>query len=194
MNKGKVPSNIGMIIVVGPSGVGKSSLVDRVTKEIPILFDTVTFTTRTMRKGESEGKPYHFVSEDQFLKLLEEDFFVEWARVHNRFYGTSREQIEQAIGSGRIVIMDVDVQGARTFREKYANSFSIFVLPPSIDELRYRIKKRDKMDESELSIRMENARKEISQADEFNMKLINSDFEMAYGHFKKVIEEIVKNR
>ncbi|MCB0350824.1 MAG: guanylate kinase [Bdellovibrionales bacterium] len=190
----EIKPNIGMIIVVGPSGVGKSTLVDKITAEMPILFDTVTYTTRSMRKGEKEGVPYHFVTEEVFKELIEKNFFVEWAHVHKNMYGTSREEIDQAIGSGRVVIMDVDVQGAKTFREKYPNSFTVFVLPPSIDELRQRIKKRDKMDEGELEIRMENARLEMAQASDFDMQLVNADFNSSYSQFKKVVEEIVKNR
>src|SRR5690242_8331819 len=114
-----------MIIVVGPSGVGKSTLVDKITAEFPILFDTVTYTTRAMRKGEKEGVPYHFVAQEKFLELVEQNFFVEWANVHNKMYGTSRVQVDEAIAAGRIVIMDVDVQGAKVFREKYPNSLTL---------------------------------------------------------------------
>src|SRR5437763_1136876 len=85
-----VRKNIDVIIVAGPSGVGKSSLVDKVTTEVPILFDTVTYTTRAMRKGEKEGVPYHFVNDEKFKELIEKNFFVEWAHVHNKMYGTSR--------------------------------------------------------------------------------------------------------
>lgn len=193
-SEAQIKKNVSMIIVVGPSGVGKSSLVDKITKELPVLFDTVTYTTRSMRKGESEGFPYHFVSEQKFKELIEQNFFVEWAHVHTKMYGTSRVEIDEAIASGRVVIMDVDVQGARTFRDKYPNSFAIFILPPSIDELRHRIKKRDKMSEEELAIRMENARIELSQAGDFDFQLVNADFDTSYGHFKKVVEEIIKNR
>ncbi len=189
-----IPNGINMIIVVGPSGVGKSTLVDKAKAEFAQLFDTTTYTTRTMRKGESEGNPYHFVSENRFHELIEQDFFVEWAHVHNKMYGTPRHQIDEAISAGRVVIMDVDVQGARTFKEKYPTAFSIFVLPPSLDELRHRIKKRDKMDGAELDLRLENARKEIAQAKQFNIQIVNADFDLCYGQFKKIIEEILKNR
>jgi guanylate kinase len=194
LNKPEIKKGIGMVIVVGPSGVGKSTLVDKITAEVPQLFDTTTYTTRPMRKGEREGVPYHFVSEDRFKELIEQNFFVEWAYVHHKMYGTPRDQIDSAIAAGRVVIMDVDVQGARTFREKYPNSFSIFVLPPSIDELRHRIKKRDKMDEKELEVRMENARVEMAQAEDFDWQLVNADINASYAQFKKVVEEIVKNR
>ncbi|MEQ1664073.1 MAG: guanylate kinase [Bdellovibrionales bacterium] len=183
-----------MIIVVGPSGVGKSTLVDKITKELPILFDTVTYTTRKMRRGEKEGVPYHFVTAEQFQVLIKEDFFIEWAKVHNNFYGTPRDQIDGAIKEGRIVIMDIDVQGAKTFRLKYPNSLSIFILPPSIDDLRYRIKKRDKMADDELDLRIENARKEMELAQTFDIQIVNADFDSSYKQFKKVIEEVIKNR
>ncbi len=183
-----------MIIVVGPSGVGKSTLVDRAKAEFSQLFDTTTYTTRAMRKGESEGNPYHFVSEEKFRELIEQGFFIEWAHVHNKLYGTPKHQIDDAIQSGRVVIMDVDIQGARTFKEKYPAAFSIFILPPSLDELRQRISKRDKMDGGELDLRLENARKELAQAKQFNIQIVNADFGLCYVQFKKLIEEILKNR
>jgi guanylate kinase len=178
-----------MIIVVGPSGVGKSSFVDLVTKEIPILFDTVTYTTRAMRAGESEGIPYHFVTEERFKNLLKEEFFIEHAIVHGRMYGTPKHQIDDAIASGRVVIMDVDVQGAKTFKEKYPTAYAIFIHPPSIDELRRRVIKRDGKALPDLETRMQNAQKEIKVAHEFDIELTNEDFEKSYTAFKKIIVE-----
>jgi guanylate kinase len=189
-----IAKGVGMVIVVGPSGVGKSSLVDKVVAEFSILFDTVTCTTRPMRKGEREGVPYHFMDEKKFRELIEQNYFVEWAQVHNKLYGTPKEQIDGAMAEGRVVIMDVDVQGARVFRAKYPNSYAIFILPPSIDELRQRIKKRDKMDEAELDLRLENARRELAQATEYDAQIVNADFNRSYAQFKKIVEEIVKNR
>ena len=193
MNAG-TKKNIDMIIVVGPSGVGKSTLVDKITAELPVLFDTVTYTTRPMRKGEREGVPYHFVNENRFKELINKDFFIEWAKVHNKMYGTPREQIDSAIQNGRVVIMDVDVQGAKTFRQKYPNSYTIFVRPPSLDELRYRIKNRDEMSDDELEVRMGSARVEMEQAADFDLQFTNADLDIAYEQFKKIIEELVKNR
>jgi guanylate kinase len=134
------------------------------------------------------------MSEDRFRELIATDYFVEWAQVHNKLYGTPKSQIDGALAEGRVVIMDVDVQGARVFREKYPNSYAIFILPPSIDELRHRIKKRDKMEPAELELRLENARKELSQAGEYDAQIINVDVNQSYAQFKKIVEEIVKNR
>ena len=108
-----------MIIVSAPSGAGKSSFLDRVLKDFPILKDTITYTTRTMRTGESDGNPYYFVSKEKFLELKEQGFFVESAKVHDNFYGTPLHQIEDAMRENRVVIMDVDVKGAATFKKKY---------------------------------------------------------------------------
>lgn len=180
---------ISMIIVVGPSGVGKSSFVDLITKDMPILFDTVTYTTRAMRKGESEGHPYHFVDENKFRSLLKEGFFVEHAVVHGRMYGTPKHQIDDAIAAGRVVIMDVDIQGAKTFKEFYPDAFAIFIHPPSIDELRRRVVSRDGKVADDLEVRMENARKEIAVAHTFDAQLTNEDLKFSYAQFKKLIEE-----
>lgn len=185
----KTKHPISMIIVVGPSGVGKSSFVDRITKEMPILFDTVTYTTRGMRKGESEGHPYHFVDEAKFLSLIKEGFFVEHANVHGRMYGTPKHQIDDAIAAGRVVIMDVDIQGAKTFKEYYPSAFTVFIHPPSIDELRRRVISRDGKVCDDLEVRMENARKEIAVSHTFDAQLTNDDFEKSYAQFKKFIEE-----
>ena len=181
-----------MIILAAPSGAGKSSFVDRITKEFPRLRDTVTYTTRTMRAGEREGTPYHFVSKEKFEALVEQDFFVEWAVVHGNLYGTPYYQIREAWERNEVVIMDVDVQGADTFRAKFPeDAVSIFILPPSIEELRRRVVKRDGKVPADLEVRMANAEKEIRRADDFDYQLVNDDFDNSYRQFKKIIEELL---
>ena len=178
-----------IIIVSAPSGAGKSSFVERICKEDPRLRDTVTFTTRAMRKGESEGHPYHFVSEQRFLELRSQNYFVEWAEVHNRYYGTPLVQLEEAWKQNQCVIMDVDVQGARTFVEKYPESArSIFILPPSIKVLRSRIVNRDGRVPDDLEVRMQNAEKEMTFSSSFHFCVVNDQFEESYAEFKKIIE------
>ncbi len=185
----KMPTR--MIIIVAPSGAGKSSFVDRITAEFKILRDTVTYTTRQMRAGEVEGSPYHFVSADKFKELIGQNFFVEWAHVHQNMYGTPYYQIDEAFKKNEVVIMDVDVQGADTFRSKYPDAKTIFILPPSIDELRRRVMKRDKKLPPDLEVRMQNATKEINRAKEFDYQVVNDDFESSYAKFKKIIEELL---
>lgn len=180
-----------LIIVAAPSGAGKSSFVEKISREDARLLDIITFTTRAKRKGEAEGKPYHFISVEDFQKRVEEGFFIEWAKVHTNFYGTSRESIEGAWQQGKCAIMDVDVQGVATFKAKYPEAKTIFILPPSIDELRRRIEKRDGGVPQDIEVRMANAQKEILLAQSFDFQVINDNFEQSYAKFKKIVEELL---
>ncbi len=180
-----------MIIVAAPSGAGKSSFVERISHEDRRLFDTITFTTRTMRAGESEGKPYFFITPEDFQKKVDQGFFVEWANVHNNLYGTSLKQLEEAWSKDLCVIMDVDVQGASTFRRKYPDAVTFFILPPSIDELRRRIVKRDGKTPADLEVRMGNAVKELELAGQFDYQIVNDKFDKSYEEFKKIVEKLI---
>ncbi len=180
-----------MIILAAPSGAGKSSFVEKITQEIPRLRDTITYTTRKMRAGESEGMPYHFVTKERFEQLLNQEFFVEWAVVHENLYGTPMHQLTDAWERDEVVIMDVDVQGADTFKRKFPDAVTVFILPPSIDELRRRVTKRDGKIPADLEVRMKNAEHEIARADDFDIRLVNDDFTESYRQFKKIIEELL---
>ena len=180
-----------MIIVAAPSGAGKSSFLARAISEFEQLRDTVTYTTRRMRAGESEGSPYHFVSIERFRQLVSDGFFVEHAAVHDNFYGTPFHQLEDAWRDGKVIIMDVDVQGADTFRSKFPDAKSIFILPPSIEELRRRVVLRDKKVPEDLEVRMRNAEAEVRRAPEYDYRVVNDDFEKSYAQFKKIIEELL---
>lgn len=184
-----------LIIVAAPSGAGKSSFVERICREEPRLFDTVTFTTRIMRRGESQGNPYHFVSRSEFEALVAKNYFVEWAFVHNNMYGTPLEQLENAWKENKAVIMDVDIQGAATFRKKFPKQAAgIFILPPSLEELKRRIIKRDGAPPADLDVRLRNAEIELQKAHEFEYQVINDDFERSYAEFKKIIEDLLSER
>ena len=180
-----------LIILAAPSGAGKSSFIEKICSEKKVLFDTITYTTRSMRLGESQGSPYFYVTEAEFNTKKDQGFFVEWARVHNHLYGTSRVQIEEAWLQDRCVIMDVDIQGAKTFKDLYPQSRSIFILPPSIEELRKRIIKRDGKIPTDIEIRMDNAKKEMKEAAEFDFRIVNDHFETSYAEFKKIIENLL---
>lgn len=184
-----------MIILIGPSGVGKSSFLDRAVLDFSRLRDTVTYTTRAMRTGEKEGQPYHFVSREQFQKLITQGFFVEHAEVHGQFYGTPLHQLEDAWGEKDVLIMDVDVQGAHTFKSKYPDSLTIFILPPNLDALRHRLIKRGRGEAPiDLDVRLRNAEIEMAQAPRFDHQVINDNFDVAYAEIKKLIEEYLRNR
>ncbi|MEK2645087.1 guanylate kinase [Bdellovibrio sp. BCCA] len=180
-----------LIIVAAPSGAGKSSFVEKLSQENPRLVDIITYTTRAMRKGESEGQPYHFISSEDFQKKIKEGFFVEWAKVHTNFYGTSFESIENAWKQDKCAIMDIDIQGVATFKSKFPDAKTVFILPPSIDELRRRIEKRDGGVPADIEVRMANAEKEIREASKFDYQIVNDVFEQSYSQFKKIVEELL---
>lgn len=180
-----------MIIVAAPSGAGKSSFVERVVKEDPRLVDIITFTTRSPRKGESQGHPYYFVTKEEFINKRDANFFVEWAQVHNNLYGTPLDQIETAWAANKCVIMDVDVQGTATFKRLFPESKSIFILPPSIEELKKRIIKRDGGIPKDIDVRMTNAEREMLEAHKFDFQLVNEIFQESYSEFKKIIESLL---
>lgn len=181
-----------MILVAAPSGAGKSSFLERIIKEIPQLEDVVTYTTRSMRTHESEGVHYHFVTQTDFERKISENFFVEWAKVHSNYYGTSQESLESAWKRHKVVIMDLDVQGVDTFKTKYPKDLkTIFILPPSPEELRRRIINRDNKVPSDLELRIKNAEIEIRKAVEYDFQVVNDDFEASYAKFKKIIEDLL---
>ncbi len=178
-----------MIIVAAPSGAGKSSFVEKLAADDSRFHDIITYTTRAMRHHESQGKPYFFISVDEFKKKVSKDFFIEWAQVHTNLYGTSFEQIHLAWAKEKVVIMDIDIQGVVTFKSKFPDAKTVFILPPSIEELRRRVIKRDGSAPSDLDIRMKNAEKEMAKASEFDVRIVNDQFEVSYAEFKKVVEK-----
>ena len=177
-----------IIVVAAPSGAGKNTFIDRALEEFDQLHDITTCTTRAKRKGERDGHPYHFFSESDFKNKIDEGFFVEWAKVHVYYYGIPWKEILDPWSRGQVVIMDVDVQGAQTIREKFPQCLSIFIQPPNIEALKERILKREGGLPDDIDIRMASAEKEIKRACEFDVQIINEDFEQAFSQFKEVLE------
>lgn len=186
-------SQVRMILIAAPSGAGKNSFMGRALKDFPVLKDIVTYTTRKMRSHESQGEDYHFISKPEFEAKIEEGFFAEWSPVHDSLYGTSHQSLEQAWAEGRVAIMDIDVQGVEKFMKIYPDAISVFILPPSIEELKKRILSRDKKPPANLELRLKNAEKEIQLAHKFDYQLVNDDFEKSYQRFQKILEELVSN-
>jgi guanylate kinase len=180
------------LLIIGPTAVGKSTLLGRALLDYPVLCDIITYTTRDPRAGEKDGDPYHFVSEAKFRELMNDGFFIETANVHGKLYGTPRDQFELAHATGRVVIMDIDVQGAKKLLEVYPEAMTVFVQPPTMDALRQRFVKRGVTSEKDLENRLVSAQKEMAQAQDFKKTIINDDFEAAYIELRKVIENILK--
>lgn len=184
-------SDVRMILIAAPSGAGKNSFMQRALSDFPQLQDIVTYTTRQMREGEVSGVDYHFVTREDFEQKIEKNFFVEWSPVHDSLYGTSHKSLEDSWASGRVAIMDIDVQGVDKFTQIYSDAISIFILPPSIDELKKRILSRDKKPPANLELRLQNAAKEIQLAHKYDYQLVNDNFEKSYLGFKKILEELL---
>ncbi len=180
-----------MILIAAPSGAGKNSFMLRALEDFPRLKDIITYTTRKMRFGEVQGNPYHFLSTEDFKKKIDQGFFVEWSPVHDSLYGTSRNSLEEAWSEDLVAIMDIDIQGVEKFTKIYPDAVSIFILPPSIEELKRRILARDKVAPENMSIRLENAEKEIRMAHKYDYQLVNDDFEKSYQVFKKILEKLL---
>lgn len=168
-----------LFVITAPSGCGKGTLRRALLKEQPEIKFCPSITTREPRPGEINGIDYIFVSKQEFLNKKERDELAEWAEVYGNYYGTPREDIERALGEGCSVVIEKDVQGARTLRQEYPEGIFIFILPPSLDELRRRIESRGTEKEAEMHIRLESARGEIADLGDFDYVIINADVERA---------------
>ncbi len=178
-----------LYIISAPSGAGKSSLIQALFKTQP-AYDmqvSISHTTREKRPGEVEGEHYYFVSVDEFKQLIKQDAFLEYAEVFGNYYGTSRPRIERVLSQGIDVFLDIDWQGARQIREKMPNSRSIFILPPSKDELARRLQGRGQDSDEIIAKRMDKAVQEISHYAEYNYLIINDDFDLALHDLKAII-------
>src|SRR5476649_586926 len=182
-----------LIIVSAPSVAGKSTLCAKLVAEYPEIIENVSFTTRKPRNLEEDGVDYFFVDQAEFEEKKARDFFVEWAPVHGYFYGVSHDQIHTALGAGRPIILDIDVQGARTLINKFPDAMTIFVMPPSIDELERRLSSRDRGKTNNFELRIKNATHEIAQANFFKHQIINDDLDRAYKEFKNIVEKELGN-
>ena len=178
-----------LYIISAPSGAGKSSLIQALLKTQP-LYDTqvsISHTTRSERPGEKHGEHYFFVSKDEFIEMIEKDDFLEHAEVFGNYYGTSRVTIEQVLASGVDVFLDIDWQGAQQIRTKMPQARSIFVLPPSKDELDRRLRGRGQDSEEVIAKRMAQAVAEMSHYAEYDYLIVNDDFDAALSDLKTIL-------
>lgn len=185
-------SHTKLLLIIGPTAVGKSSIIDRALNDYPHLVDLITYTTRGMRAGETEGNPYHFVSSDEFARLESGGFFLETANVHGNCYGTPRDQLERARAAGKCVIADVDVQGAKKLMQLYPEAVTIFLTPPSMEALRERFIKRGFTNEADLAKRLESAAREMAQSRDFKHLVVNDRLDSAYAAVCKIIESMIE--
>lgn len=178
----------GMIIVISaPSGAGKTTLVELLREDFSHIYRSISCTTRITRKGESHGKDYIFVKEDKFKKMIENNEFAEWAKVHGNLYGTPKAALEANLANGKDVLLDIDVQGAEKIRELYPNGLFIFIMPPSIEILRERLESRKTENQDSLEIRLNQAVKEMGYHTRYHYTIINEDLKEAELELKSII-------
>ena len=174
-------------MVSAPSGGGKTSLVSALLESDEKVRLSVSHTTRPPRPGEQDGVHYHFVSEDEFLAIVENDAFLEHAEVFGHRYGTGKEAVERQLASGYDVLLDIDWQGARQIRDNYPSCRTIFIVPPSMEELRRRLTGRGQDSEETIERRMREARAEISHWNEFDFVIVNDRFDEALADLRSII-------
>ena len=181
----EIPGNL--FVVAAPSGAGKSSLVKALLELDSHLSVSVSHTTRAARGQEQHGREYWFISEPEFRAMSERGEFFEWAQVHGHLYGTSRLGLEQRLMHGEDVVLEIDWQGALQIKQIFPYAVLIFILPPSWNELRQRLRRRGEDGPEVIETRMVNAREEVAQARHFDFVIINALFETALFDLKTVV-------
>ncbi len=175
-----------LLVVSGPSGVGKSSLCRALLARHPELKLSISCTTRPPRPGERDGREYHFLDTDAFRRQIEQGAFLEWAEVHGHLYGTRRQDVERMLAEGSDVLLEIDWQGARQVAGQMPEAVRVFILPPSIEALRERLVARGQDDEATIRRRIAAAEAEIAHAGEAQVRIVNEDFEKALEELEQV--------
>ena len=176
-----------LFVVSGPSGVGKSTLCRHILQGIPEIRLSVSYTTRPPRSGETDGKEYRFIPEDEFRAKIEEHAFAEWAEVYGKLYGTPWNELEQEQGSHIDILLDIDVQGARQVMKTLQKAVTIFILPPSLEILRRRLADRGTDSSEEQSRRFQKSQDEMKSYSEYQYTIRNETLDQAISELRAVI-------
>ena len=175
-----------LFIISGPSGAGKGTICKRLIDETKVEI-SVSMTTRQPRAGEEEGKSYYFTTKEDFLKEVEADGFLEWAEVYGNYYGTPKAKVDEKLAAGIDVVLEIDIQGALNVKEAYPEGIFIFILPPSMAELRKRITGRGSETEESLKLRLSQTLKEVSYIDKYDYCVVNGELEEAVNRVKSIV-------
>src|SRR5205085_58908 len=177
-----------LLVVSGPSGAGKGTLVERLVAQRPECVFSISSTTRPRRENEVEGIQYEFVSREEFERRIEREFFLEWAEVHGELYGTPVQFVDDHIRHGRVVVLDVDVQGGASVRRVRPEAPSVFIYPPSLDSLRQRLLRRATDSAEVIERRLRNAPGEMAQYLEYDYVIVNDDLETAAARLIAIVD------
>lgn len=181
MAKGK------LIVITGPSGVGKGTIVRSLLQRHPELCLSVSTTTRKPRSGELEGIDYYFTSKDVFERAIASSEFLEWTQYAGNYYGTPKSKVKELLDRGKLVILEIELLGARAIAEIFPDARRIFILPPSLTQLESRLRKRGKDSESAIEQRLARAKEEIAAKDEFEIRVINDNLADAVKEIERII-------
>ncbi|RPE13308.1 guanylate kinase [Chitinophaga lutea] len=182
-----------IIIVTAPSGAGKTTIVKKLLREMPELAFSISAATRSPRVGETDGKDYYFLSPEEFQRRIENNEFAEYEMVYaGKYYGTLKSELERIWQNNQYPMVDIDVKGALSIREKYHGAaLTIFIQPPSLDALRVRLSERGTETQASLEERLGKARYELSFAREFDHIVVNEELDKAYGEVKALVENFL---
>lgn len=176
-----------LFVISGPSGAGKGTLVARLIEAVPDARLSISATTRKPREGEVHGVHYYFSTRDEFMELVEQDGFLEWAEFAGNCYGTPRSFVEKSMAEGAQVILEIEVQGAFQVREKMPEAHLVFIEPPSLEVLEERLRGRGTEDEEAIQRRLATARVELSRKMEYDIRLVNDDLERAVDELIAIV-------
>lgn len=176
-----------LIVLTGPSGVGKGTLVKSLLDRNPQLHLSISATTRLPRSGEVDGVDYYFVTKAKFKQMIGEQLLLEWAEYASNYYGTPKDQVETKIAAGKSVLLEIELLGARAIQKTYPNALRLFILPPSIEELERRLKNRGKDSPEAIAKRLERAKTEIAASNEFDRQIVNDDIQAALTAIESAI-------
>ncbi len=181
-----------LIVIVAPSGTGKSTMIKRLKGDFTSIVESVSYTTRPVRPGEIHGLSYYFISREEFIGKKENNEFLEWAEVHGNFYGTSKDFVEKSLREGKHLLFDLDVQGTDSLKKHFGKTANvIFISPPSVEELEKRLRNRGTENTQIINLRLMNAHKELLRKDDFDFLIYNDDIEQAYKRLCEITQEIL---
>ncbi|MBI3581448.1 MAG: guanylate kinase [Nitrospinae bacterium] len=176
-----------LFVISAPSGAGKTTLAHLTVKNVPGVIQSVSHTTRPIRRGETEGVSYHFVAREKFLETEQAGGFIEWVELHGEYYGTSYDTVMRAKEEGRDLILVIDVQGAAKLRQKYRDTVLIFIFPPSLKTLEHRLSKRGTEHQESRERRIEEAKREILESVNYDYLVVNDRIEDAADEIAHII-------
>lgn len=178
-----------LFVISAPSGAGKTTLIREVLKQFKSLSYSISSTTRPPRKNETDGRDYFFITAHEFEEKIRQGAWLEWARVHDHYYGTSRSVVEQTLEQGRSLLLDIDVQGAAQVIESDLSPVTLFILPPSVEELERRLKGRGTDEPAVIEKRLKNAVAEMAQKDTYQYRVVNDDLETAVNEILSIFKK-----